>query len=80
MLVDYVHTALKKADYRKHEDGVWFADIPGFDGVWATGETVEACRAELIEVLEDWIVLKLSDRDPLPEIGVEIGMKRAHAE
>ena len=80
MLSDYIHTALRKAEYRKLEEGTWFAEIPGFDGVWANGEYVEGCRAELMEVLEDWILLKLRDQDPLPEIGVELGGKRAHVE
>jgi predicted RNase H-like HicB family nuclease len=78
MLSEYVNTALQKAEYRKLEDRTWFAEIPGFDGVWANGESVEACRSELIEVLEDWILLKVKDQDPLPQIGVEL-IKRPHA-
>jgi predicted RNase H-like HicB family nuclease len=77
MLSDYINSALSKAEYKKLEDGDWFAEIPGFDGIWANAENVEACRAELIEVLENWILVKLSDRDTLPETGVEIGVKRA---
>lgn len=77
MLADYIHAALKKSEYRTLEDGSWFAEIPGFVGVWANGDSVEACRDQLIEVLEDWIFLKLGDRDSLPETGVEIGVKRA---
>lgn len=80
MISDYIHAALSKAEYKKLEDGDWFAEIAGFDGVWANGESVETCRAELIEVLEDWILIKLRDRDPLPEIGVELGVKLAHVE
>jgi predicted RNase H-like HicB family nuclease len=40
------------------EDGTWFAEIPGFEGVWANSKTVENCRNELIEVLEEWLILK----------------------
>jgi predicted RNase H-like HicB family nuclease len=77
MLAEYIDVALEKAEYKKLEDDSWYAEIPGFDGVWANGESVEACRRELIEVLEGWVFLKLNDRDSLPEIGVEIGVRRA---
>jgi predicted RNase H-like HicB family nuclease len=29
---------------------------------------VEECRHELTEVLEEWLILKIRDRDPIPEI------------
>lgn len=50
-------------------EGVYYGEIEGFDGVWATGDTLEACRRELQEVLEEWIVFRLSHRLPLPIIG-----------
>ena len=51
MLIRYVQAALKYAEYKKLDNGTWFAEIPGFDGVWANASTVEACRSELEEVL-----------------------------
>ncbi len=69
MWIEYIEKALEKADYRKLEDGTWFAEIPGFEGVWANGETVEKCRRELWEVLEEWLILKLKDGDPIPSLG-----------
>lgn len=80
MIQTYIQAALSKAEYRKLEDGTWFADVPGFEGIWANGGSVEACRSELIEVLEDWILVKLRDHDLLPEIGVELGVKHAQVE
>ncbi|MGI8784448.1 MAG: type II toxin-antitoxin system HicB family antitoxin [Acidobacteriota bacterium] len=45
----------------------------GSKGVWANGPTVEACRRELVEVVEEWLILKLRDNDPIPPIeGIEI--------
>jgi predicted RNase H-like HicB family nuclease len=80
MLSEYIQKALEKAQYRQLDDGTWFADIPGFEGVWANSRTVEECRHELMEVLEEWIVLKIRDRDPIPEIeGVEIKVKEVAA-
>ena len=76
MLFQYIQKALKKAEYKVLENGKWFAWIPGFEGVWAEGQTVEECRIELQEVLEEWLLLKIRDRDPLPEIeGAEIRIK-----
>ena len=68
MITEYISAALKKAEYKRLEDGSWFAEIPGFDGVWANGETVEICRSELSEVLEEWLILKIRDNDPLPVV------------
>lgn len=53
MLQKYIDTALKKAEYKKLEDRTWFGEIPGFQGVWANGNSVKECRQELIEVLEE---------------------------
>jgi len=68
MIAEYISAALKMAEYKRLEDGSWFAEIPGFDGVWANGETVEICRSELSEVLEEWLILKIRDNDPLPVV------------
>jgi len=76
MLFEYIQGALEKAEYKKLDDGTWFAEIPGFEGVWSNSKTVEECRKELMEVLEEWLILKLRDGDPIPKIrGIEIGVK-----
>lgn len=80
MLSEYIQKALEKARYKVLEDGMWFAEIPGFEGVWANATTVEECRHELMEVLEEWLVLKIRDRDSIPEIeGVGIQIKEVLA-
>jgi predicted RNase H-like HicB family nuclease len=76
MLIEYIQKGLEKAQYKVLDDGTWFAEIPGFEGVWANARTVEECRRELQEVLEEWLVLKIRDRDPIPELeGIEIIVK-----
>ena len=73
MLTDYIKASLKKAEYKKLEDGTWYAEIPGFTGVWANKDSVEECRNELQEVLEEWLLLKISDKDPIPAVdGLDI--------
>lgn len=76
MLFEYVQKAMEKATYKKLEDGTWFAEIPGFPGVWANGKTVESCRKELWGVLEEWLILKLRDRESIPKMsGVTLRIK-----
>jgi len=53
----------ERAEYDKLDDGSWFAEIPGFQGVWTNGDTVEQYRNELLTVLEDWLLLKVRYRD-----------------
>jgi predicted RNase H-like HicB family nuclease len=80
MLTEYLNAALKKAEYKKIDDGTWYSDIPGFTGVWANGDSVEECRNELREVLEEWLILKIRDEDPIPTInGLGIHIKKEAA-
>ena len=76
MLFEYIQGALERAEYKKLDDGNWFAEISGFEGVWASRKTVEECRKELMEVLEEWLILKLRDGDPIPKVkDIEINIK-----
>ena len=76
MLGEYIQGAIEDAEYKQLEDGSWFAEIPGFDGVWANGKSIQECRKELIEVLEEWIILKIKDKDKLPIVkGIDINIK-----
>ncbi|MBE9478640.1 MAG: type II toxin-antitoxin system HicB family antitoxin [Chloroflexi bacterium] len=73
MLSQYMSRALERATYKQLDDRTWFAEILGFTGVWANAPTVEACRSELLGVLEEWLLLKLHDGDPIPVIdGIEL--------
>jgi len=73
MVSQYMNRALERATYKQLDDRTWFAEIPGFTGVWANAPTVEACRSELLGVLEEWLLLKLHDGDPIPVIdGIEL--------
>jgi predicted RNase H-like HicB family nuclease len=67
MLKKYIQAAMSKARYGiLPDDGTIYGEIVGFDGVWANAETLEACRDELEEVLEGWILLRVSLHFPLP--------------
>jgi len=68
-LTEYIETAMTRAQYKLLKNGLILGTIPGCKGVWAEGRSLDTCRNELQEVLEDWIVLKLRDGDRLPNFG-----------
>lgn len=69
MLTNYIAAALRKARYEILADGEgYFGAVEGLQGIWAEGKNLEACREELREVLEEWIVLGLRMGHPLPDI------------
>jgi len=69
MLTNYIKAAMKAAKYEiLSDDGTFYGEIPGFDGVWANAQTLEGCRDELEEVLEEWILFRVSKNIPLPTV------------
>ncbi|HWL94036.1 MAG TPA: type II toxin-antitoxin system HicB family antitoxin [Phycisphaerae bacterium] len=68
MLTAYIQAAMSKAKYAILKDGSYYGEIPGFQGVWAEGDTLEACRRELQSVLEDWLILGLQLGHRLPRL------------
>ena len=55
------------------DNGTFYGEIPGFDGVYANAETLGACCDELEEVLGGWILLRVSLHYPLPSVdGIEL--------
>ncbi len=60
MLARLIDEAMERAVYEIIEDeGTFWGEIPGFQGVWARHTTLEGCRRELREALSDWIALRL---------------------
>jgi predicted RNase H-like HicB family nuclease len=78
MLTAYINAAMRKAHYEILPDGEgYFGRIEGLQGVWANADTLEACREELQEVLEEWIVLGLRMGHHLPEIdGISLNLPK----
>ena len=68
MLTDYIQRAMKKAHYEMMESKRYFGTIPGCEGVWAQGKTLESCREALQSTLEDWLLLGLQLGHELPVI------------
>ena len=67
MLTAYIRAALRRAHYEiLPDDGSFYGEIPDFPGVYADADTLEACRDELEEVLEEWVLLRVSRQLALP--------------
>ena len=68
MFAEYITAALSKANYKILDNSEYVATVPGLQGVWATGKTIEGARTELVEVIEGWIALRLRLGLPIPSM------------
>jgi predicted RNase H-like HicB family nuclease len=77
MLLEYLQAALRHAHYEiLKDDGTYYGEIPECNGVYANAATLEACREELREVLEEWVLFRVHRHLPLPVIdGIELTIK-----
>jgi predicted RNase H-like HicB family nuclease len=77
MLTNYIQAAMRQATYQLLEDGTFYGEIPGVQGVYANAERLEACRELLQEVLEGWIILGLRLQHSLPVIdGIDLNAQQ----
>ncbi|MCC6130400.1 MAG: type II toxin-antitoxin system HicB family antitoxin [Acidobacteria bacterium] len=77
MLTQYFRAAMGRARYEKldGEEG-YYGEIPECPGAWANAAKLEDCRDELAEVLEEWVLFRVSRNLPLPVIdGVEVTIR-----
>lgn len=77
MLIKYITAAMKQARYEILEDDKsYYGEIQGFNGVYANTPTLEECREELAQVLEDWILLRVAKNLSLPAVnGIVLEIK-----
>lgn len=69
MLTAYIEEAMKRARYKILEDKTYYGWVQELPGVWAQASTLEECRAELQEVIEDWLLLGLKLGHEIPVLG-----------
>jgi predicted RNase H-like HicB family nuclease len=68
MLTQYIHAAMRQAQYEILPDRSYYGEIPGFKGLYANSPNLDECREQLQEVLEDWIILGLHLGHKLPTV------------
>ncbi len=77
MLTNYVQAVLHRATYELLDNGNFYAEIPGLQELYANAPTLEACREELKDSLEEWIVLGLQLGYSLPILdGISLSSKK----
>ena len=78
MIRQYVEKALRSARYDKLEDGTFCGQVPRLRGVLSTGATLEECRDQLAEVIEEWVLIRVAKGLAVPPLGkVEVRVKKA---
>ena len=79
MLTAYLEAAMRSAHYELlPEDGQYYGEIPQCNGVYATAATLEECREQLREVIEEWVLFRVHRHLTLPVVaGVELAVKEA---
>ena len=68
MLTKYIQAAMHRATYEILEDGSYYGEIEGFDGVYANADILLDCQQLLQEVLEGWLILGLRLEHSIPVI------------
>jgi predicted RNase H-like HicB family nuclease len=68
IFTDYIEQAMTLAIYDKLEDGTFVGRIPQCQGVIAFASTLRECEDELRSTLEDWILVGLKLKHPLPVV------------
>ncbi len=69
MLLRYIQAALDRAHYEMIVDEEpFYGEVPALEGVWATGRTLEECRANLAEAIEDWLLFSIAQGFPIPSL------------
>ena len=70
MLIRYLQEALDLAHYEMlRDEEPYYGEVPGLEGVWATGKTLEECRKNLAEAIEDWLLFSIAKGFPVPPLG-----------
>ena len=78
MITNYIAAALRRARYQLVDGGHYCATVPGLRGVIATAASVEACRAQLAEVIEAWILVRVARGLSVPALGrTTVRLRRA---
>jgi predicted RNase H-like HicB family nuclease len=78
MISRFVDRALRRARYRQVDGGTFCATVSGLRGVIATGPSLEACRDQLAEVVEEWVLVRVARGLRVPTLdGVTVEVKKA---
>jgi predicted RNase H-like HicB family nuclease len=67
MLTEYIQKAMDRAQYEMiQDDDPFYGEIPELQGVWASAKTLEDCRRQLAQALEDWLFFSIARGMAIP--------------
>ena len=73
VLTAYIQAAMRRAQYELLDEGTYYGEVPGFQGVYANADNLEACRSLLQEVLEGWLLVSFAKQLPVPVVdGIDL--------
>lgn len=77
MIRQYIDKAMEKAKYEiLSDDGSFYGEIPVCRGVYANAKSLEKCRKELEETLEEWILFRIHKNLSIPVVDkIELKIK-----
>lgn len=76
MINQFLDKKMKSARYKILDDSSYFGEIPRLRGVWASADNLEDCRLQLREVLEEWVLLKVRDREKVPGLNIRFDRRQ----
>lgn len=78
MIRKYIQNAMMHARYEiLPDDESYYGEIEECPGVYSNASTLEQCRNELEEVLEEWLLFRVYKNLPIPPIdNIEITIKK----
>ena len=69
MIHEYIQAAMERAHYELiDDDEPYYGEVPQLQGVWATGKSLEACRRNLAEVIDGWVLIRLTRGLSIPPL------------
>ena len=78
MISRYLAEALRRARYQVVDGGLYCGTVPGLVGVIASARTLEACREELADVIEEWLLVRVAQGLKIPRLGsAKVQVRRA---
>ena len=77
MLTQYINSAMKHARYEiLDDDKSYYGEVKECPGVYANAKTLEECRNELEQTLEDCVLFRVAKNLPIPTVdGIELSVK-----
>lgn len=77
MIREYMAASMKRAKYEiLSDDKSYYGEISGFQGVYSNASELEECRNMLEEVLEEWLLLRLTSGLSVPVVeGMDLKFK-----